>query len=441
GPGGFRRADSLSRAVDSTRAAPPPISVAALLDSATLALPDTSEFAFQPYRRRYSPDFVAQPSIGFVRDNFGNGVYGSTAIALSDVLGNSQMTFALAINGRINEGYVQASYADFTRRVNWAAGVSQVPYFFALPSTVVQDEPAEGLNQFRSNTRRLVYRQAQLTAWYPFNRFKRVEVGLTGGIVDDDIVSYVETYSQSTGFLVTEPEVETTFSNTIGIGQPNIALVHDNTIFGYTGPFLGTRYRLSLGTTIGGWQYSQFLADYRRYTRIVGPVTFSTRLLYYGRVGRDADQFSVFIGIPDIVRGHTSGSYRRDECGGVIDVNTSSGCLELERLIGEQVAAGNFELRFPLLTPQMSFVPAGFPPIEGTVFYDIGMAWNQSSTIRWELEPGDRRNPNVRAPIQAWGVGARVNLFGLMLFRVDWAFPLRRPGTSSLVTLSLGPTF
>jgi hypothetical protein len=35
-----------------------------------------------------------------------------------------------------------------------------------------------------------------------------------------------------------------------------------------------------------------------------------------------------------------------------------------------------------------------------------------------------------------------MNLFGLMLLRLDWAFPLHRePFYGSLVTLSLGPTF
>jgi outer membrane protein assembly factor BamA len=85
-------------------------------------------------------------------------------------------------------------------------------------------------------------------------------------------------------------------------------------------------------------------------------------------------------------------------------------------------------------------VPAGFPPIEGTVFYDIGMAWTRGNNLSWTLDPRDP-NPNNRAPIMAWGVGARMNLFGLMLLRLDWAFPLNRPGTNSLVTLSLGPTF
>jgi len=439
GKEGFRRADSLAVRNDSAAPGLPPLTVARALDSASLALPDTSEFAFQPYRKRYTPDFVAQPTIGFVRDNNGSGLYGSTAISLSDVLGNSRMSFALAINGRIGEGYAQAVYANFAKRINWAVGVTQIPYFFALPSAVVPDQ-ASGLNTLFTNTRRLIYRQGSFTAWYPLSRFKRLEFALTAGWISDDVLALVEVYDAQSGFLVNDPQVKTISSSDVLVAQPTAAYVFDNTIYGYTGPYRGTRYRVSLGTTAGGWMYSQFLADFRRYQQIVGPLTFSSRLLYYGRVGRDANQFSVYLGSPDLVRGHTSGSYSRDECQSLTNVTVASGCVPLARLIGEQIAVGNFELRFPLLTPQMHFAPAGFPPIEGTVFYDIGMAWNKSSDIHWEVDASNP-NPNVRAPIMSWGVGARVNLFGLMLFRVDWAFPLNRPGTGSLVTLSLGPTF
>ncbi|MFL5507308.1 MAG: BamA/TamA family outer membrane protein [Gemmatimonadales bacterium] len=440
GKEGFRRADSLAARPDTALAGRPPLTIARAADSASLALPDTSEFAFQPYRKRYTPDFVAQPSIGFVRDNFGSGLYGSTAISLSDVLGNSRMSFALAINGRINEGYAQAVYANFAKRVNWAVSASQIPYFFALPSVIQVDEPAPGLNRLLTNTRRLIYRQAAFTSWYPLNRFQRLEFALTGGWIDDDVLSLVEVYDPASGFLVNDPQLRTTSSSSVLIAQPTAAFVFDNTIYGYTGPYRGTRYRFSVGTTVGGWMYSQFLADIRRYQQIVGPVTIATRLLYYARVGRDANQFSVFLGIPDLVRGHTSGSYSRNECSTAINVDVTTGCTSLTRLIGEQIGVGNVELRFPVLTPRMKFVPAGFPPIEGTVFYDIGMAWSQNSDIRWEVSAANP-NPRIRAPIMSWGVGARVNLFGLMLFRVDWAFPINRPGAGSLVTLSLGPTF
>ena len=218
---------------------------------------------------------------------------------------------------------------------------------------------------------------------------------------------------------------------------PTVAYVFDNTIFGYVGPYLGTRYRLALSQSIGTWQYTQLLLDYRRYTQIKGPVVFAFRGLFYGRLGRDANQFDVFIGIPDLVRGNTSGSYQRNEC---LAPGANILCQPLQRLVGQQLAIANFELRFPLLTPQMKFAPKGLPPIEGVAFFDAGLSWNQGSVIRWSTS--DASPVNFRAPIAAWGVGARMNLYGLMILRLDWAFPLgRQPYYGSLVTLSLGPTF
>jgi outer membrane protein assembly factor BamA len=288
---------------------------------------------------------------------------------------------------------------------------------------------------FRTNSRRLIQRFVSGTAWRPFTRFQRVEFDVKAGHIDDDLVSVEERFGPNGA---EQPELVTTSLGGVPFVLPTVALVFDNTIFGYTGPYLGTRYRLSAGASLGGWQYAQFLADFRRYIQLKGPVNLAVRALYYGRHGRDANQFAVFIGIPEIVRGHTSGSYYRGEC---IAANVGSICQPLERLIGEQLGVFNAELRFPILTPQMKFAPPGFPPIEGTVFYDMGIAWNTNSTLRWRAREGD--DPfTVRTPIKAWGVGARMNLFGLMLLRLDWAFPLdRQPFVNSLVTLSLGPTF
>ena len=139
------------------------------------------------------------------------------------------------------------------------------------------------------------------------------------------------------------------------------------------------------------------------------------------------------------MRGHTSGSYQRNEC----QVSNSNGiCLPLNRLVSQQLAVANFELRFPLLTPQMKFAPKGLPPIEGVAFFDAGLSWNQNSVVRWSLPDNDSSPINYRAPIAAWGIGARMNLYGLLILRLDWSFPLQRsPYYGNYVTLSLGPTF
>ena len=45
--------------------------------------------------------------------------------------------------------------------------------------------------------------------------------------------------------------------------------------------------------------------------------------LYFGRIGRDASQFRIFVGSTDLIRGNTSGSYRRNECLNANDANTA----------------------------------------------------------------------------------------------------------------------
>src|SRR5919107_999557 len=97
-PQGFRSSSEVGRTGDSTFVAPP-LSVAALLDSAAFSLPDTSEFTVKNYRVHFSPDYVARPSIGYARDNFGRGFFGGTAVSLSDILGNHQLVFAGYVNG------------------------------------------------------------------------------------------------------------------------------------------------------------------------------------------------------------------------------------------------------------------------------------------------------------------------------------------------------
>src|SRR5690348_18033245 len=44
--------------------------------------------------------------------------------------------------------------------------------------------------------------------------------------------------------------------------------VHDNTLFGYVGPFAGARSRISIAPAIGTWQFTQGLVEDRKSTRL-----------------------------------------------------------------------------------------------------------------------------------------------------------------------------
>src|SRR5213595_2492488 len=136
-PKGFRASGSTPQTSDSGAA---PVSVKSLIDSSP-ALPDTSEFTFKPYRTRYSPDYVAQPTIGYERDNFGRGFFGGTAVSLSDIIGNHTMVFSGAVNGRLSEAQVLALYINQAHRLNWYLGGSQQPLYYYLPAGVQQVAP------------------------------------------------------------------------------------------------------------------------------------------------------------------------------------------------------------------------------------------------------------------------------------------------------------
>ena len=439
-PQGLRSAGELAPGDSARRAGP--VSIVALLDSATLALPDTTEFTERNYRVRFSPDYVARPSIGYTRDNFGRGFFGGSTVTLSDMLGNHQMVFSGYVNGSLVESQILAAYANLSSRINWAAGISQEPYFFLEPSEVRVGTPFPNENTFVTNIRRIVLRQVFGQASYPFSRFRRLEGSLRAVNVTDDNLEIREPYNPSTGFPTEEPSLVTIDRPGASYVQPALAFVHDNTVFGYTGPLFGRRWRFEGAYSLGTWRFSQLTADYRRYDQIAGPVVFATRLLYFGRIGRDANQFRLFAGTTDLIRGHTSGSYRREECFDGDDVGTSTGCVELDRLVGTQVALGSAELRFPILTQQVfKGLPLGVPPIEGAVFYDVGLAWDENSTVRLQQEPGDERDPAVRVPLHTVGGSLRMNLLGFVVLRLDYARPINRPGVGGLWTLSLGPTF
>jgi hypothetical protein len=376
--------------------------------------------------------------VGYVRDNFGSGLYGGSTITLSDMLGDHNLLFSGFVNGRITEAQFIGAYSNLSHRLNWGVGFEQQPYFYVEQSGYTVD-PTTNEVVFVTNIRRLVFRSVFLQANYPFNRFQRLELGIRGINVADGISQIVEPLNPFRDITI-----ERFNAPSHSYVQPSAALVFDNSLFGFSAPIAGRRYRLSAAQNIGSWRFTELLADMRRYDKIAGPVNFSSRLLFLGRMGRDANQFRIFAGVPDLLRGNTSGSYRRNECLSSAEVNTGSssatGCNALDRLVGSRLAVGNFELRFPILTPQViRKLPSGIPTLEGNFFFDIGMAWEDGNTLTWHRQPGD--DPiQVREPLMAYGVGVRTNLLGFLILRLDYARPLRR-AVKSLWTLSLGPAF
>jgi len=437
-PKGFRASGSTPQTSDSGAA---PVSVKSLIDSSP-ALPDTSEFTFKPYRTRYSPDYVAQPTIGYERDNFGRGFFGGTAVSLSDILGNHTMVFSGAVNGRLSEAQVLALYINQAHRLNWYLGGSQQPLYYYLPAGVQQVAPDTFI--VTQQIERFVIRDVFAQSYYPFSRFTRVEFGghfsnISQAILQQgNLVAYDPGSGQN--FLLGVGDPVTVNGPSVSFYGPTVALAHDNALGHWgVGPFAGSRWRIEVSPNFGAWQFTQGLVDWRRYF-FARPFTLALRGLVLGRSGRDADLFQQFLGSTELIRGYTAGSVINHEC---ISSAAQNSCPELDQLIGSSLAVVNAELRFPLTRSLvLGFLPVGLPPIEGAIFYDAGLAWNSNSKVLWSRTAAQEAQAGLyRAPLRSWGGSIRVNALGFVVLRLDYTKPLSRSYRTPYWTLSLGPTF
>jgi len=140
------------------------------------------------------------------------------------------------------------------------------------------------------------------------------------------------------------------------------------------------------------------------------------------------------------VRGYTYNSFRSSECSQP-DATSTTGCPEVDQLVGSRIAVANIEFRFPLIRNlSLGFLPIGFPPIEGALFYDVGLSWSEGSDLRWSRRSASSLE-GIRAPISSYGIGIRANLFNFAILRVDYAVPRQRPTRGGYWMVSLGPPF
>ena len=427
----FRSSSALS---DSGPRTETRVSVAAILDSGAVRLPDTTQFKQYKYHIRFSPDFVARPTVGYSRDNFGNGVFGGTAISLSDMVGNNHLAFALSINGRLKDAQGLAAYTNLSHRLQYVVGYSQSPFYFGQGAQLLDDGNGGFIEQ--AVIARYLSREAFAVGIYPLDRFTRVELGLTLADLERSFLVFttpLNALGQQTN-NTTQREVAASSKYYV---EPSLSFVSDNTLFGYTGPIYGRRYRFGVTPAIGQFQWIGLLADYRRYDAILfSYLTIATRLTANLSYGRDADSLQKYLGYSDLIRGYDNQSFAITNANCPADVANAQRC---NRLLGSKVAFGNVELRFPLVRGGLAGV-IPLPPIEGAFFYDAGTAWFSGQKV--EFKRDSQENPaNVRSLLTSYGFGVRVNLFNYVILRWDYAIPKDSPGRKGFWQFSLYPTF
>jgi outer membrane protein assembly factor BamA len=304
--------------------------------------------------------------------------------------------------------------------------------------------------------RRDLIRAAQLSISYPFTTFQRIELGATAVQYQSDVLYRgIDRYTR-------EPLQKDESLGSLGYLQPLAALVFDNSLFGWTGPIYGRRYRLQLSRTLGELTFTEGLVDVRNYWNYKQSIVFAARMVGLTRFGGDADRFALFWGGPYYVRGYDGSSFdlNGEECldsRQYGDETSLSRCPVRDQLIGSSAAFMNLEVRVPVVTElQIGFL-GNFPPIDAVAFFDGGLAWDsQICTVAdltrsnqcaegvpvkvvWDRKPG--QDPYIwREPLFSYGLGLRINVFYTIL-RLDYALPLNRPRRDGIFSISFGPSF
>ena len=417
------------------------VSVASLLDSAALALPDTSKFVNSRYPGSLRPEYISRPQVGYAQDNYGRGVYGGTAIVLSDLVGNKHLTLAASINGRIEEAQVFAAYTSLANRFQYTAGIQQQPSFFYAGS---QESPVSSYQTITDEAiARFIQRSAFLAGIYPLNRFNRFEYGASFNNIDRSYmwISYGTDYAAG---YTTQVLIDSIVNlPSINFVAPYAAYVHDNTLMGYTGPIYGQRYRFELERAQGTMSWTNYNVDYRRYDALLfSYLTLATRVQTAITVGSDSSEYQnrKYIGRADLIRGYDREIYSSTGCPQVTS-GTAGGTCTLMQLLGSRVALANVELRFPVFRPfKYRRTQINFIPIDGLIFADAGMAWSKGQSVSVS-KPSNYDWATMRYPMRSYGYGFRINLFNVAILRIDKSFPLDAESKKGYWYWTLGPSF
>ncbi|MFC1785221.1 peptidase MA family metallohydrolase [Candidatus Neomarinimicrobiota bacterium] len=390
----------------------------------------------QVYKTNFTLDLV---SGNMVFDNI-FGAQGMTYFAWSDVLGDHRISVGTEMQLTLENSDYLLSYAYLKNRTDFYFMASQTADLYSTGYYGFARLRRYGFGTYASR---------------PFNRFNRIDVGLS---------LYRLSYNEwekdfYTGKYI---DVRSLKLNTI---LPSVSWVMDNTSWGYTGPVGGFRQEVSFtgSPSLGdnGIQFGTMQFDGRKYFRLGRYYTIATRVMAGTSFGRDAQKFFLG-GLPVWLfgRGETNGT--KDNSQFPYDVLGSSeedllkdiyftnyampirGARYAERR-GTNVAMANIEFRFPFI----QYLALGFPlkvifgNIQGHVFLDVGAAWDSSNEFSdfsiLANKYGDI--PSYASPIiSSFGLGMKINL-GYFLVRFDtaWDYTPGQRTSRPQYYISLGP--
>ena len=339
----------------------------------------------RPYRRNLRLAGIGQPYLSAGGGSFGGYFRAGVSFALSDLLEERQLDTAIQVGGSRRDFAVQTAYMNRQSRWNWGVAGAQIPVLLGTARAPSASESLSTPTVTRQiDLLRQTHRQVVGVAMYPFSRARRIEFAGGLHVISTDREVATRVYARGSGALVTESQESAGGDAAVTLFDSSAAIVYDTSVFGGTGPLLGTRYRLEAAPTIGNLTYTTLLADYRRYVMPVAPVTVALRAQHIGRYGFDAGDsrlLPLVWTLRDLVRGYDAQ-----------DVWTT-----------QRVAVANVEARIPLLGAFGRLSRANAVPMDAIVFADAGAFWNNRGA--------DESSPTI---LRSAGAGVRLNAGGFV---------------------------
>lgn len=296
------------------------------------------------------------------------GFSGTVYLEFSDIMGNHRFGLYTDLYGDILNSNAVLWYWLLPYRIDYGFAVFQlfdIPYYVPQSALVQQ-----------------VDRGGQVIASYPFDKFTRLELGMTG-MYRDYTVWLWEGGWYPAGRLGRN------------LFYASGAWVFDNTFWpDYLGPVRGTRVRLEAGSSfLSSDQFEMIYGDLRNYLRLGRRFVFASRLLGAVNLGEVS---GYYLG-GENVRGYNWGEFYADE--------------------GPGIGLFNLELRYPFIDRlKLAFpLPVDIKGIRGVMFLDGGLIFREGMRI-WQ----EGRLEDLKL-----GLGAGIRIpFTFFNIKLDYAKPL-----------------
>ena len=285
---------------------------------------------------------TSRPPIDTILSTDGS-IYGGSAISFSDLMGDYNF-FLMAYQVRNFRSYYFA-YTNMKSRLQYQASAYQYTLFY-YPQMAYYDPT---LYQFLSYRDAIATRKitgASVAAFYPFNRYYRVEGSLGFMNYEEDFFDPYLTQQlqgQGTGFggFVRGNSLSASF-----------ALTGETTRFSQYGPLSGHTFRVTLGQALPVSekfiQNTTLQLDARKYLKIGSNALLAAR--FFGFASRGKTPYIFYYGGNNEIR-----------------------TLYYYSQIGNEGWYANLEFRFPVFNSATT--PIGqIGPIRGTLFLDMGRA-------------------------------------------------------------------